>query len=301
MDIMSGPQLDVHIGSDETEQEMSIKNIFDNGYILKLATLADEEDGVETGVETDSFSVMNVDDFLNENNLDIYNLATTEVNKSSAGSVSSMTTGFFSDFRISSPNASTDTEDQADSSSSLDLPHSPVSSHSLNSSDEVQSPQPCRKNKNALPKGVNNFLYAESKCARKEREEEERKLSLKIQAKFSAEELALATIPGADFDPTMRQFSSDELRPQPIIRKRRKTYVLPDSKDDKYWYKRKTNNIAARRSREARRLKENQIALRAAFLEQENSAIKIALDKLCNTNKKLKLENKLLVEQLQKL
>ena len=58
-----------------------------------------------------------------------------------------------------------------------------------------------------------------------EREKEERMRREEARTEFSAEELALATIPGADFDPTRRQFSSDELRPQPIIRKRKKVLV----------------------------------------------------------------------------
>ena len=33
----------------------------------------------------------------------------------------------------------------------------------------------------------------------------------------SAEELALATVPGADFNPQERQFSIEELKPQPLI------------------------------------------------------------------------------------
>ena len=70
--------------------------------------------------------------------------------------------------------------------------------------------------------GRNEFLYVESKRARMEREKEERMRREEARTEFSAEELALATIPGADFDPTRRQFSSDELRPQPIIRKRKK-------------------------------------------------------------------------------
>merc|ERR1711936_1280807 len=119
------------------------------------------------------------------------------------------------------------------------------------------------------PKGKNGFLYVESKRARMDREE--------ARTEFSAEELALATIPGADFDPTRRQFSSDELRPQPIIRKRRKAFVDMGQKDDKYWEKRGKNNVAARRSREARRLKENQIALRTAYLEKQNYGLKSAL------------------------
>lgn len=44
--------------------------------------------------------------------------------------------------------------------------------------------------------------------------------------------------------------------------------------DDKYWARRRKNNMAAKRSRDARRLKENQIAIRASFLEKENSALR---------------------------
>lgn len=45
-------------------------------------------------------------------------------------------------------------------------------------------------------------------------------------------------------------------------------------KDDKYWNRRYKNNEAAKRSRDARRLKENQISVRAAFLERENAALR---------------------------
>lgn len=44
--------------------------------------------------------------------------------------------------------------------------------------------------------------------------------------------------------------------------------------DDKYWSRRKKNNVAAKRSRDARRLKENQITVRASFLERENAALR---------------------------
>jgi leukemia factor-related protein len=45
---------------------------------------------------------------------------------------------------------------------------------------------------------------------------------------------------------------------------------VPDGlKDEKYWARRRKNNMAAKRSRDARRMKENQIALRAGFLEKE--------------------------------
>jgi len=82
------------------------------------------------------------------------------------------------------------------------------------------------------------------------------------------------------FDPSTRAFSQEELKPQPIIRKSRKTFVPPDNKDVKYWNRRKKNNVAAKRSREARRIKENQIALRASYLEQENLSLKAEITDL---------------------
>lgn len=72
-----------------------------------------------------------------------------------------------------------------------------------------------------------------------------------------------------DFDPRTRVFSDEELKPQPLIKKSRKQFVPDDLKDDKYWARRRKNNLAAKRSRDARRMKENQIALRAGYLEKE--------------------------------
>ena len=66
-------------------------------------------------------------------------------------------------------------------------------------------------------------------------------------------------------------------------------------KDDKYWEKRGKNNVAARRSREARRLKENQIALRTAYLEKQNYGLKAALQDVNMKNEKLALEKKILI------
>ncbi|KAF5277125.1 hypothetical protein FQA39_LY06363 [Lamprigera yunnana] len=72
-----------------------------------------------------------------------------------------------------------------------------------------------------------------------------------------------------DFDPRTRVFSDEDLKPQPLIKKSRKQFVPDDLKDDKYWARRRKNNLAAKRSRDARRMKENQIALRAGYLEKE--------------------------------
>ena len=46
------------------------------------------------------------------------------------------------------------------------------------------------------------------------------------------------------------------------------------SQDEKYWSRRCKNNEAAKRSRDARRLKENQISVRAAYLERENATLR---------------------------
>merc|ERR1712018_831631 len=52
-------------------------------------------------------------------------------------------------------------------------------------------------------KNDNSFLYAESKRARMEREKEEKKRRAQ-EIEFSAQDLALATVPGMEFDPRQR-------------------------------------------------------------------------------------------------
>lgn len=56
--------------------------------------------------------------------------------------------------------------------------------------------------------------------------------------------------------------------------------LSPFPQDEKYWQRRKKNNVAAKRSRDARRLKENQITVRAAFLERENTALRTEVAEL---------------------
>ncbi|KAI5103400.1 hepatic leukemia factor isoform X1, partial [Silurus meridionalis] len=88
-------------------------------------------------------------------------------------------------------------------------------------------------------------------------------------------DLALSSVPGQEaFDPRKCRFSEEELKPKPVIKKARKVFIPEDIKDEKYWARRRKNNMAAKRSRDARRLKENQIAIRAGFLEKENSALR---------------------------
>ncbi|KAH8291475.1 hypothetical protein KR054_012174 [Drosophila jambulina] len=50
---------------------------------------------------------------------------------------------------------------------------------------------------------------------------------------------------------------------------------IPDAqKDAKYYERRKRNNEAAKKSRDARKIREDRIAFRAALLEQENSILR---------------------------
>uniref|UniRef100_A0A8C1CIU3 TEF transcription factor, PAR bZIP family member b n=1 Tax=Cyprinus carpio carpio TaxID=630221 RepID=A0A8C1CIU3_CYPCA len=104
-------------------------------------------------------------------------------------------------------------------------------------------------------------------------------------------DLVLSSVPGGElFNPRKHRFSEDELKPQPMIKKAKKVFVPEDAKDEKYWSRRKKNNVAAKRSREARRLKENQIAVRATFLERENAALRqevAELRKDCGRCKKI--------------
>lgn len=61
------------------------------------------------------------------------------------------------------------------------------------------------------------------------------------------------------------------------------------------------NNQAAKRSREARRLKENQIAMRARFLEEENNALKLEVEELKKENGDLRQMMQSLEEKIEKV
>lgn len=70
---------------------------------------------------------------------------------------------------------------------------------------------------------------------------------------------------------------------------RKRARVFPDEqKDESYWERRRKNNEAAKRSRDARRAKEDEIAIRAAFLEQENLKLRVELAALKNETSKLR-------------
>ncbi|XP_041351195.1 uncharacterized protein LOC121370146 [Gigantopelta aegis] len=68
---------------------------------------------------------------------------------------------------------------------------------------------------------------------------------------------------------------------------KRMTPVSEQSKDTAYWERRRKNNEAAKRSRDSRRQKEEEIAMRAAFLEQENLKLRAQVAILKNETAKL--------------
>ncbi|XP_043937394.1 hepatic leukemia factor-like [Protopterus annectens] len=91
----------------------------------------------------------------------------------------------------------------------------------------------------------------------------------------SLSDLPLSTTTSREiFESHKHRFTEEELKPRPVIKKARKMQVPDDLKDEKYWNRRHKNNEAAKRSRDARRLKENQITIRAAFLEKENASLR---------------------------
>jgi hypothetical protein len=70
--------------------------------------------------------------------------------------------------------------------------------------------------------------------------------------------------------------------------KKRALNVPEEQRDDCYWEKRKKNNESAKRSREARRMKEEQIALRVVYLEQENLQLRTEVSLLKSEIEKLR-------------
>ena len=70
--------------------------------------------------------------------------------------------------------------------------------------------------------------------------------------------------------------------------KKRQNSSQDSQRDSAYWEKRKKNNESAKRSREARRMKEEQIALRVVYLEQENLQLRTEVSLLKGEIEKLR-------------
>lgn len=105
--------------------------------------------------------------------------------------------------------------------------------------------------------------------------------------------------PSSGSTPTPTGYTSDSSTSNSIIQQsnapgltaggRRRPRSLPDEqKDEAYWERRRKNNEAAKRSRDARRAKEDQIAIRAALLEQENLKLRVEVAALKTETAKLR-------------
>ena len=56
--------------------------------------------------------------------------------------------------------------------------------------------------------------------------------------------------------------------------------IPTDQKDNRYYERRKRNNLAAKKSRDQRKMREDAIAIRASFLEKENSVLRTQVSAL---------------------
>ncbi|CAH2218146.1 jg26771, partial [Pararge aegeria aegeria] len=63
-------------------------------------------------------------------------------------------------------------------------------------------------------------------------------------------------------------------------RRGEKRPIPSEMKDEKYFERRRRNNQAAKKSRDARRMREDQIAWRACLLEQENASLRAHINVL---------------------
>ena len=60
---------------------------------------------------------------------------------------------------------------------------------------------------------------------------------------------------------------------------------IPDEqKDERYFERRKRNNLAAKKSRDQRKMREDAISLRASFLEKENALMRTQVSALREVN-----------------
>ncbi|KAG5450015.1 Hepatic leukemia factor [Clonorchis sinensis] len=69
---------------------------------------------------------------------------------------------------------------------------------------------------------------------------------------------------------------------------RKKSSVPVDQRNEKYWSRRMKNNASAKRSRDARRMLENQVHMKATALERENEQLRLQMTLLVEENKKLR-------------
>ncbi|XP_071124591.1 thyrotroph embryonic factor-like isoform X2 [Mytilus edulis] len=248
--LQNPPQFNKDGGSLKPKEKGSMSPTFDPTSAFLGPNLWSSADYTDGDI---SLEYMDLDEFLSENGIPV------DLNEASNGSSKS------NDSQVSSPK-------ESDSA--------PTSTVNIK---EIQSPQ---------EDDMEDSDSDEESC-----EEEKKKdvvesgslLDINIEFNVAEQDVILSTVPGEEtFNPKERKFSEDELKPQPMIKKSRKIFVPDEQKDDKYWCRRKKNNVAAKRSRDARRVKENQIAMRACYLEKCNNTLTAEVQKLKKENAQIK-------------
>ncbi|KAK3093868.1 hypothetical protein FSP39_021238 [Pinctada imbricata] len=94
--------------------------------------------------------------------------------------------------------------------------------------------------------------------------------------------------PGLALSPNHSIPSTSDMSLQNAMSRKRPRSLPDNQKDEAYWERRRKNNEAAKRSRDARRAKEDQIAIRAALLEQENMKLRVEVAALKTETAKLR-------------
>lgn len=118
------------------------------------------------------------------------------------------------------------------------------------------------------------------------------KRSANHPAELNFRESMISRVPTS---PPGSEGTDDEMYPQDYslprkeARRRSKKPVPDEKKDDVYWRRRLKNNIAAKRSREARRQKEGELSKKAAMLEIQHEALKTALEHARKMNDELRI------------
>ncbi|VDI39071.1 albumin D box-binding protein [Mytilus galloprovincialis] len=110
--------------------------------------------------------------------------------------------------------------------------------------------------------------------------------SMSIGSSFSPYHGAPSLSPSLPYPSTMGSFPTSSSYMNPYLqmhglvqqtqkRPRSEKKAIPDEqKDGKYFERRKRNNNAAKKSRDARKSREDEIAIRASFLEKENAILR---------------------------
>jgi len=94
--------------------------------------------------------------------------------------------------------------------------------------------------------------------------------------------------PGTGSDEDEEMYPQDYSMSRKDVRRRSKKPVPDEKKDETYWRRRLKNNMAAKRSREARRMKEGELSKKAAVLELQHEALKTALEHARKVNEELR-------------